>query len=200
VNALTIYLEGDSHLRQGMEQFLVTLKDKVRAKRWKWKLSAMGGRKKTYDAFMNARRLSKPGEIIVLLVDSEAPVAAGATRKMHLLQRQGDGWDLENVEESHIHLMVQTMETWIVADLDALAIYYGQHFEGGDLPTRKNLEEEPKTDCERKLAEATRRTQKGKYHKTNHAPQLLGKISPDKVRLRCPHADTLFSTLSDLIG
>ena len=96
--------------------------------------------------------------------------------------------------------MVQAMEAWIVADPDALTAYYGQHFFKNALPKRHNLEEEPKLDCANKLAAATRPTQKGEYQKIRHAAELLAKISPNKVRNRCPHAEILFSTLSHLIG
>jgi hypothetical protein len=96
--------------------------------------------------------------------------------------------------------MVQAMEAWIVADPGALEEYYGQHFRRNALPTRQNLEEEPKDDCAAKLATATKPTQKGEYQKIRHAADLLKKISPTNVRARCPHAEIMFSTLAKLIG
>jgi Domain of unknown function (DUF4276) len=104
------------------------------------------------------------------------------------------------VPEAHIHLMVQAMEAWVVADPDALATYYGQKFLRNTLPTRANLEEEPKADCAKKLSTATRPTQKGEYQKIRHAADLLARISAEKVRARCPHAEIMFSTLSSLIA
>jgi Domain of unknown function (DUF4276) len=206
MSGLTIYMEGggDSKdqkalLRQGMSRFLATLKDKASAQNWKWKLTMCGGRRAAYEAFLNARLRPIAGELIVLLVDSEAPVSA-ATRAAHLRDRAGDGWNLKGVPEAHIHLMVQAMETWVVADPDALAIYYGQKFLRNALPTRANLEEEPKEDCAKKLSTATRQTQKGEYQKIRHAADLLARISSEKVRARCPHAETMFSTLSSLIA
>ncbi len=205
MKAVTIYLEGGgpseafkAQLRRGMSEFLAELKDKARAKKWKWKLIPCGGRQEAFDAFMNARKHARD-ELIVLLVDAEAPLTA-ATRAAHLRQRQGDGWDLTGVPEDHIHLMVQAMEAWIVADPDVLENYYGQGFRKNVLPTRQNLEEEPKVDCAAKLATATEKTQKGEYQKIRHASDLLKKISPAKVRARCPHAELMFSTLATLIG
>ena len=61
----------------------------------------------------------------ILPVDSEAPVVYPPPR--HSRER-GDPWSLDDVEESQVQLMVQTMETWTVADPDALASWYGQHF------------------------------------------------------------------------
>lgn len=123
-----------------------------------------------------------------------------ASRAAHLRDRPGDGWDLAGVLEDHIHLMVQAMEAWIVADPEALAEYYGRGFRKNALPARQNLEEEPKVDCADKLATATRPTQKGEYQKIRHAADLLARISSEKVRDRCPHAKIMFSTLSTLIA
>jgi hypothetical protein len=206
MSGVTIYMEGGgdskdqkAQLRQGMSQFLAALKDKARAKNWSWKLTPCGGRRAAYEAFLNARRSPADGELIVLLVDSEAPVTT-ASRAAHLRERPGDGWDLKGVPEAHIHLMVQAMEAWIVADPDTLTTYYGQNFLRNALPTRANLEEEPKADCAKKLSAATRPTQKGEYQKIRHAADLLARISSEKVRTRCPHAETMFSTLSPLIA
>jgi hypothetical protein len=206
MSGVTIYMEGGgdskdqkAQLRQGMSRFLATLRDKALAQNRKWKLTPCGGRRAAYEAFLNARLRPAAGELIVLLVDSEAPVTA-ASRAAHLRDRPGDGWGLKGVPETHIHLMVQAMEAWIVADPDALATYYGQKFRRNALPTRANLEEEPKADCAHKLSAATRSTQKGEYQKIRHAADLLALISSDKVRVRCPHAEIMFSTLSPLIG
>ncbi len=205
MTTVAIYLEGGgdtaeqkAQLRRGMDDFLRSLKDRVREKRWQWRLVPCGGRQGAFDAFQNARRQSSAIDIIVLLVDSESAVIV-TSRAGHLRQRQGDGWDLTGVSEDHIHLMVQTMEAWIVADPEALATYYGQGFRSNALPSRQNLEEEPKADCVRKLTIATQDTTKGEYHKIRHASDLLARISAEKVRSRCPHAEFLFATLSQLI-
>jgi|GEM_PF-903312 hypothetical protein len=203
---LTIYMEGGGNsgaqktkLGRGMEQFLVSFKEKLRAKNGNLRVTPRGTRQAAYDAFVNARRWPEPGEIIILLVDSEAAVAACDDASAHLRKRQGDGWDLRGVSIDHIHLMAQTMEAWLVADPEALASYYGQHFHMNALPVRDDLEEESKIDCANKLAAATRPTQKGEYQKIRHAADLLGRISPDKVRKRCPRAEIMFSTLTRLI-
>ena len=132
----------------------------------------------------------------MLLVDSEAPVDGEPAA--HLTNR--DGWELHGIDEAVIHLMVQTMETWIVADPDALGGYYGQGFQENALPHRANLEEASKNDIAEGLLRATERTQKGPYHKIRHARHLLQRIDPATVRQRCGHCERLFATLSDLIG
>lgn len=203
---VAIYIEGGGDstddrdaLRRGMDMFLDALKERTRSRAWRWKPVFCGGRRAAYEKFMNARKFAGPNDIILLLVDSEAPVTA-ATKAGHLKQRQGDGWELDGVPEDHIHFMAQTQEAWIVADPEALAAYYGKGFHAKSLPTRQNLEEEAKPDVATKLKKATEGTQKGEYQKIDHASDLLKKIDPAKVRVRCPHAERLFTTVADLIG
>lgn len=204
---VAIYVEGGGDstddkdaLRRGMDEFLRSLKDRVRAKAWRWKLVFCGGRRAAYEKFVNARKFAGPNDIIILLVDSEGPVTSD-TKAAHLKQRQGDeGWDLTGVPEDHIHFMAQTMEAWIVSDPEALAAYYGQGFRANALPTRQNLEEEAKPDVAEKLKAATRDSKKREYHKIHHASQLLARIDPNKVCARCPHAKTFFEKLKELIG
>ena len=186
-------------LREGMDVFLAEIKDAYRAQGWDWKLVSCGSRDEAYKRFRNVRenniRANGAADILVLLVDSEDPVSLTPTD--HLTTR--DGSNLNGVNDDHVHLMVQTMEAWIVADPGVLSGYYGQHFQANALPRRQNLEEESKDDIERALRHATQNTQKGKYHKIKHARHLLHRIDPMTVRQRCPHCERLFETLLKLI-
>jgi hypothetical protein len=87
------------------------------------------------------------------------------------------------------------MESWFLADVEILREYYGPEFASDRLPAHPNVEDAPKTDVERGLKEATRRTRKGQYHKTAHAPDILAKLRPDLVRKRAPNCNRLFDTL-----
>jgi hypothetical protein len=205
VSGVTIYMEGGgdsagqkAQLGRGMQGFLASLKENVTSRRWRWRLVACGSRREAYEAFVNERKEPKPGEIIVLLVDSEAPVTA-SSRAAHLRERPGDGWDLNGVPEKHVHFMIQTMETWIVADPEALAAYYGQHFQRNSLPSHTNLEEAAKADVADGLKRATEKTKKGAYQKIKHASDLLKSLSEQKVRARCPACERMFADLSTLI-
>ena len=197
MSSISIYMEGGGKgkgqkamLRVGMDAFLAEIKNTCREKNWHWNLVPCGSRDQAYKRFRKGK-----ADILVLLVDSEDPVSLAPTD--HLAAR--DGWNLNGVDDGHIHLMVQSMEAWIVADPDALAAYYGQHFQANALPRRQNLEEENKVDIARALDQSTQGTQKGKYHKIQHARHLLQRIDPTIVRKRCPHCDRLFKTLLDLI-
>ena len=59
----------------------------------------------------------------ILLVDAEA-VVTGTDPRIHL--RNQDAWDPTGDRVDAIHLMVQIMETWIVAASKALTEYYAR--------------------------------------------------------------------------
>ena len=115
----------------------------------------------------------------------------------HLNSR--DRWNLTGVDGPSVHLMVQTMEAWIVADPSALSEYYGQGFGQGALPRARDLERVPKRDIENSLQRATERTQKGSYKKIAHASDLLGRINAETVHERCRHCQRLFEALGHMI-
>jgi len=201
VKEFVVYLEGggdtketQAQLRQGMDAFLRPLKALADSKGWRWRLVALGGRDQTFRRWSKAVT-AEPETLHVLLVDAEE--AATRPPCEHLRQRVGDGWQIDPALEPQVHLMVQCMETWLVADPDALAAYYGQHFERGRLPNRANLEEEPKSDVYRALELATKKTPKGVYGKIRHASALLARIDANRARARCPHCERLFATLTD---
>ena len=203
---VTICMEGGGNnqvtkafLRSGMDEFLRDLKRMALERRWKWRLIPCGGRQQAYDTFRNRRDRAEEGETVILLVDVEAPVTA-PTSVEHLRARRGDGWDLKGVDEDHVHLMVQAMETWIIADPDTLVAYYGPRFRANALPGRQDLEKEDKTTVADALDRATEQTQKGRYHKIRHAGDLLASIDPKKVQARCRHCKKLFAALGAAIA
>ncbi|MGB6687789.1 MAG: DUF4276 family protein [Terracidiphilus sp.] len=204
---IAVYIEGGGNtsgqkaeLRQGFDALFRSEKEKARDKRGSLRLVCCGGRQETYEAFMNEQAVN-PAAVCALLVDSETPVAPvsqnreedAVLRRNHLAQKQGtaergqgDGWQLTDVSPDRVHLMVQCMEAWIIADPEALGQFYRQGFRKARLPRRNNLEEESKTDVCVKLEGATEDTQKGKYAKIRHASKLLLLLNPDKVARRCP--------------
>jgi hypothetical protein len=212
VKAIAIYAEGGGdhpgpELRVGFDTLLKAQKEAARARRLRWSMVLCGGRKATCDAFLDAVR-PEPEVVNVLLVDSEGPVAPetgdtqtdAAARRQHLKVR--DGWNLDDVDAERVHLMVQCMEAWIVSDPEALAAFYGQYFKANALPARQNLEEEPKQDLYDKLDNATsdKRLTKGRYGKIRHASQLLKRIDPAKVAVRCPRFATFTRWLDATIA
>ena len=200
--SVAIYMEGGgdnggsrAELRRGMEIFLTEIKDACRERNRHWKLVCCGSRNDAYRGFQNARA-RRDADLVVLLVDAEGPVG-GLSCSAYLTKR--DRWALDGVCEDAIHLMVQTMEAWIVADPDALSAYFGQGFQANALPRRPNLEEVEKVDIARALDRATQRTSKGKYHKIRHVRRILQSVEPMAVRRRCPHCERLFEKLLRLV-
>lgn len=202
VEAVRIYVEGGgddkrgkTKVREGFREFLSDLVAVARQGRIGWTIIACGGRDQAHKNYRHATS-DYPEAFNVLLVDAEGPVSTSAAA--HL--RTGDEWKLPDREEEHCHLMVQMMEAWLIADVDALRTYYGQHFNANPIPNRQNVEEVAKDEIESALRNATRRTQRGEYHKIRHGPEILARLNAAKVRQAAPHCERLFSTLATNMG
>jgi Domain of unknown function (DUF4276) len=158
-----------------------------------FRVIASGDRAAAFRDFTSALRQHR-ADFVVLLVDSEEPVSAAPW--VHLGQRAGDNWSRpDGVEEDQAHLMVQVMEAWFLADPTALAAFYGQGFLRNSLPGQRNIELISKQVVFDALRHASRKTQKGEYHKTRHGFELLEAIDPKLVRQCSIHAERLLSVL-----
>ena len=203
MNGITIFMEGGGSgaqsaaaIRRGMDEFLGSAKNSARMGGLRWNLVPCGSRENACRRFREALNQTPESVATILLVDAEAEVKTDP--REHLLRQ--DGWDLRAAPEEAVHLMVQVMETWIVADPDELARYYGQGFKTAKLSGRIDLEQEPKTQVQSGLKEATRRTGKGRYNKISHASELLARIRPARVQARCQHCKRLFEELDRIIA
>lgn len=190
--AARVYFEGDRSLRIGFSKFFEGFSlPGLRIAPVPCKANAIAD-------FMDGLK-KYPDAVNVLLIDTERPYAPNLFQEV----RQHDHWDYivgSNVSDNQIHLMVEVMESWFLADKDALRSYYGQHFLENRLPSNPNVEKIPKNDVINGLADSTRMTSKGRYHKTNHAPQLLAAMDPVKVRAAAPNCSRLFDFLSSLVS
>ena len=201
MSSIAIYMEGGGKgrdtkvaLRQGMDMFLNPLKEAARNKSWHWKLFPRGSRNEAFRSFEHAFK-NNEARIIILLVDAEGPVKTSV--RAHLKSR--DKWNLDFTTNDNVHLMIQTMETWIVADVAALTDYYGQNFQQSALPLTSELEAISKSEITRSLKRATKPTQKKEYHKIRHASEILKRIDSSKVRQRCQSCERLFNTVLQAI-
>ena len=153
------------------------------------KIVACGSRNDTYQSFRKA--VSGGNGTAMLLVDSEGPVTEDGPWQ-HL--KSTDGWDLPNaVTDDQCHLMVQVMESWFLADRDALQSFYGQGFRPQDLPQNPEIERIPKQDVLTGLSQATRNTKS--YKKGADSFQILERLAPDKIRNASGCADRFILTL-----
>lgn len=201
VNEVRIYAEGGGDgkdtkatIRRGFGEFLSELRGLARERQIRWNIIACGPRNAAFDAFRTALR-THTDAFNILLVDGEGPV--NRTPWEHLQER--DGWERPGVPDEQCHLMVQMMEAWIVADIDAIESYYGTEFRRHAIPARNDVEAIDKATLERSLEDATRYTRKGLYHKIRHGSALLCRINPETVRSKAPHCERLFATLETKI-
>ena len=160
------------------------------------RIIACGGRGSAFDRFRTALGARRDDEFIVLLVDSEGPVAEGSGTWEHLAGR--DGWDTPaDAADEHAHLMVQCMEAWFLPDRDCLAAFFGHGFNRNLLPAMREIEEVAKNDVLVGLRNATRQSRKGEYGKGSHSFDILERIDPAKVLAVSPHAECLIGTLRE---
>ncbi len=193
-----IYVEGGGdqreskvRCRKGFSAFL----RKTRLSEQMPRVISCGGRQTAYDKFRTALAKAGDNDFIVLLVDSEGSVTDGPWA--HLKSR--DDWDRpEGATDENVHLMVQVMETWFLADKENLAEYFGSGFNKNALPARTDVENIAKTDVLDGLKKATRScATKAQYNKGRHSFDILARIVPGKVTAASPYAGRLVSTLID---
>ncbi len=165
-----------------------------------------------------AQQLRRKDVTSILLVDSEAPVPDGVGKikfvnnKGKLYSNQGEHSLPEEVADQ-VYSMVQMMESWLLADPEALANYYGQDFHAANLPRNPNVEQVSKTDIERGLTAAVRNTGEKHYHKVKHGFDLIGKadeqrppsemskrrsVDPTRVRVASRHCNDFLNKLAVL--
>ena len=154
------------------------------------RIVACGSRNDAFDDFKTA---VATGQSALLLVDAEGPVTASGPWQ-HLKDR--DNWARpEAATEDHCHLMVQVMESWFIADAEALESYFGQGFRKRALPNGLNVESVPKQEVMKGLEQATRAQNCQDYKKGKHSFEILALLDPAKVRKQSPYADRFFEEL-----
>ena len=162
----------------------------------KVKIVRGGGRDETFRRFATAIAGERPGTVALLLVDSEGPVAA-ATAWQHL-HGQNPRWHRpKGAGDDRMFLMVQAMESWFLADPEALRRYFGDDFDEDALAIRPALEEVPKEEVFEALAHATAPC-RTRYAKGRISFALLAEIGPARVEAACPHAAQLLNRLRAL--
>lgn len=152
-----------------------------------------GGRDKTFDLFATAVADPRPDIVPLLLVDSEASVKAGRSVWQHLQERAH--WNQPGgTGDGQAFLMVQIMETWFLADRDALRRYFGAQFAENALRQWPQLEDVPKKTVLDALQRATAKCSKP-YAKGRVSFDLLAQVDPTRVEAACPHAKELLDRL-----
>ena len=196
---MKLFVEGGSavkRIRTDFQQGFRALVGKVTMKMPR--IVACGSRENALDKFCTELRR---GGKALLLVDSERPVKANHIGKPWAhLAGPSDNWRRpESAGDDNAHLMAQCMESWFVADPEALAAHFGQGFKPEKLRGNPNVEEIPKSDILSGLSAATKESGR-EYQKTHDGFALIGKIDPSRVAKRAPHAERFFGVLRQEFG
>jgi Domain of unknown function (DUF4276) len=125
-----------------------------------------------------------PVSTLVLLVDSDAPDHGSLLQNVMKTSLWREHTP-KKLSTPAVHWMVQVMESWFVADERALRSYYGRKFKPKALPKPKNVE----AIAASQVFKALDGVSGGKYDKASHAPKILDRLDPQKVRSRASNCD-----------
>jgi|ERR1017187_9914595 hypothetical protein len=183
VTEIRIYFEGASELREGFRSFFGEIKT---ADGRGPKLIAGGGREQAIADFRKSFK-SHAAALNLLLIDSEGPDTG------RLFETICQPQQIPENARGKVFWMVECMESWFLADVEALGRYYYLDLAEA-LRGNPDVEEIPKRDVLARLKAATN----GRYHKTKDAPHLLKRILPERVKQAAPNCRRLFNRfLSD---
>ncbi len=196
--SIKLYVEGGgdtrdlkSACREGFKTFI----EKAGLSGMMPRIVACGGRDKAYDKFKIAHVNQE--EISLLLVDAERPFRQSGSWRH--LQEAPDEWSRpDGATDDQCHLMVEIMESWFLADREALKEFYGQGYRGNALPQNPRIERIAKQDVLDKLDRAARDTSKRGYHKGSQSFEILAKLDPEKVKKVSLHAKRFIEALFKL--
>jgi hypothetical protein len=157
------------------------------------RLVACGGHNTAFDSFKTELR-SGSAAFVALLVDSEDPVANIDRPWDHLRAR--DKWVRpDGATDDQVLLMTTSMETWVVADRNAIARHLGNTGNLAKLPS-SDLENRQRQDILRALEDATRNS-RTEYVKGSVSFQYLGRVDPVVLRAQLPSFDRAIRILED---
>lgn len=183
----TIYIEGggdsnELHIlcRKGFRKLLENCGFKDNMPR----LVSCGGRESAFNHFQTAHANKSNSDYVAMLIDSEDTLTDLDATWSHLKLR--DGWDKPSGSENdQVLFMTTCMETWIVADREALANHYGSDLQISALPPLVNLESRSRREIQDDLIQATRNSSKA-YKKGKRSFILLEKLSPNTLESNLP--------------
>lgn len=198
--SVAIYVEGGGDSRQlkadcreGFRKFFENAGLAGRMPR----VHACGSRDRAFDRFCT--KLARPEtekSSVLLLVDSEEAVQ-GQGPWSHLERR--DRWKRPaDAADDNVHLMVQCMESWFLADAENVAAFFGKGFRRASLPKNPNIEEIATSEVASSLKKATKQCKSGPYSKGHHSFRVLAVIRPKRVEAALPHTKRLLDVVATL--
>lgn len=203
-NTVKIYIEGGGEqdrlkreCRKAFKAFFEKLGFQGRMPR----VVACGSRNEAFGDFCSSiRTTSRTGDLPILLVDSEGPVDNAFCNTPLEYLRSREQWDVPSkAANEQVHMMIQCMESWFLADPQALQDFFGSGFRERCLPRMSNLEEISKSDVFNSLKNACRNSHKGEYGKGAHSFKILEKIDAQKVKEAFPSVNRLYQELDNVL-
>lgn len=176
------YLDGE--FRRAWRQFLQPLVD--HAKNMSFRCIAGRGGGSTTDRFATPLP-DQNGALRILLIDSEGPVK-DASKPWNALQQKRPTW----ADDRNCFLMVQCLETWLLADVNSLRTHYNSHkkcFQDNQLKKWPNLEAVARKTLQGALEQATSRCTNPYGHADGN---LLIAIVDRKQLMKLPSVTRLF--------
>lgn len=151
---IRIYFEGDRRLREGLREFLRV--EVELAAEYKIKIDLVGaGKKKAEKVYANGQR-DCPGAYPFILKDAEGP--------------------LPRRRPQHTYYWVEVMESWFVADRDAITKALGSCVKAKTLPNPSNVELIAHPRIFKLLSDSTRSCGQEKHYDGQHPPFLANRI------------------------
>ena len=191
MSTLEIFFEGGQALKRPLISFLKTA---VPESQGRIRIRLGKNKDETVRDFLRTLR-EEPKANAALLVDSDAPDDGRLFESL----KQTSTWR-ENrprrVSEERVHWMVQIMESWFLADQQALKSYYVRNYRPKALQAWRNVEQVSKSDVLKFL----KRASNGGYDKPAHAPKILTVLDPERVRKRAPNCDRLLKFIAGHIS
>ena len=181
---IRIYFEGNRALRPGFEHLFSDLR--IATREADSEIQFVAAKSGPHDYRKAAR--THPHAWNILLKDSEEQMPQNPAA---LCERHG----IDPRLVADVFWMVELMESWFLADPEALAKYYGKDFLTSAIGGTQDVEKIQKADVLHRLKQASRNTQKGEYHKVKHAPHLLERLDPDRVQKHASHCRKLFDAV-----
>ncbi len=157
---------------------------------------------KCYEDGLRQRKNERP----LVLVDSDHPIQE-STPNWAFLESLRDPNTPEKYQwtrrpadarDDDLHFMVCCMESWLLADPDAIATHYGHRYRVSSLPNpmHRNPESVGTDESMRAIKQGATGYPNADYDKLKDGPAILERIDPKLLENRCPHARRFMEALT----